>query len=95
MIINDDVSFGFTITNLLDDLTKIIILNEMEHNFTEFPIMYHGDGEIDTSLLISMPLINGGRRHRLCQRSHRRHRDTKNGLRHQMNAMKNFCFYKT
>ena len=38
MIINDDVSFGFTITNLLDDLTKIIILNEMEHDFTEFPI---------------------------------------------------------
>ena len=38
MIINDDVSFGFTITNLLDDLTKIIILNEMEHNFTKFPI---------------------------------------------------------
>ncbi len=40
MIINDDISFGFTITNLLDDLTKIIILNEMEHNFTEFPIMF-------------------------------------------------------
>ena len=36
MIINDDVSFGFTITNLLDDLTKII--------------MYHGDGEIDTQV---------------------------------------------
>ena len=53
MIINDDVSFGFTITNLLDDLTKIIILNEMEHNFTKFPIMfhvYHGDGEIDTQV---------------------------------------------
>ena len=42
-----------------------------------------------------MPLINGFRHHRLCQRSHRRHRDTKNGLRHQMSAMKNFCFCKT
>ena len=42
-----------------------------------------------------MPLINGCRHHRLCPRSHRRHRDTKNGRRHQMSAMKNFCFCET
>ena len=69
----------------------MIINDDVLFGFT----MYHGDGEIDTSLLISMPLINGCRHHRLCQRSHRRHRDTKNGRRHQMSAMKNFCFCKT
>ena len=41
------------------------------------------------------PLINGCRHHRLCPRSHRRHRDTKNGRRHQMSAKKNFCFCET